>query len=247
MILIFEVVNWELGLTLGVAFVASFMTAYAGFGGALIMVPLFTFLIGPIQAIALTAISGAFAYTHLIPASLKDAHWPELGPVAIGLSVSISIGSHFLVEMDPLVVRFGMGVFILFAATLLISKYRYSGPRGSFTSLIVGGLTGGIVGGAGVPAGPILVIFFLAAHQAIGVQRANIIVSIWLLLMIMLANLLFRGTVNSETFIKAIFVVPLSILGSLAGQYAFKRVPLSWFKHVAHWLLVGIGLSLLFV
>ena len=103
------------------------------------------------------------------------------------------------------------------------------------------------MGGAGVPAGPILVIFFLAAHQAIGVQRANIIVSIWLLLMIMLANLLFRGTVNSETFIKAIFVVPLSILGSLAGQYAFKRVPLSWFKHVAHWLLVGIGLSLLFV
>ena len=112
MILIFEVVNWELGLTLGVAFVASFMTAYAGFGGALIMVPLFTFLIGPIQAIALTAISGAFAYTHLIPASIKDAHWPELGPVAIGLLVSISIGSHFLVEMDPLAVRFGMGVFI---------------------------------------------------------------------------------------------------------------------------------------
>ena len=101
MILIFEVVNWELGLTLGIAFVASFMTAYAGFGGALIMVPLFTFLIGPIQAIALTAISGAFAYTHLIPASIKDAHWPELGPVAIGLLVSISIGSHFLVEIRP--------------------------------------------------------------------------------------------------------------------------------------------------
>tara|TARA_B100001027_G_C16137055_1_gene271888 strand:- start:51 stop:275 length:225 start_codon:yes stop_codon:yes gene_type:complete len=74
LILIFEVVNWELGLTLGIAFVASFMTAYAGFGGALIMVPLFTFLIGPIQAIALTAISDAFAYTHLIPASIKDAH-----------------------------------------------------------------------------------------------------------------------------------------------------------------------------
>ena len=245
MTLIFEALTWELSLAIGVAFFASFMTAYAGFGGALIMVPLLTFLVGPIQAVALTAISGAFAYTHLVPNSIKNAHWAELGPVAVGLLVSISIGSHFLVEMDPASIRLWMGLFIIAAAVLLISKYKYSGRRGPLTSFVVGGLTGGIVGSAAVPAGPILVIYFLAARQAVGIQRANIILGIWLLLMIMLTNLLIRGTVDNETFVKAIFVVPFSMLGSLAGQYAFKRLPLSWFKNVANWLLVGIGSSLL--
>ena len=243
----FDALTWELSLALGVAFFASFTTAYAGFGGALFMVPLFTFLVGPIQAIALTAISGAFAYTHLVPISIKNAHWTELGPVAIGLLVSISVGSSFLIEMDPASLRFGMGLFIMAAAALLISKYKYFGPRGPLAGFIAGGLTGGIVGGAGVPAGPILVIFFLTARQAVGVQRANIILSIWLLLVIVLVNLLIRGTVNNETFIKAIFIVPLSVLGSIVGQFAFKKLPLSWFKNVVHWLLVGIGFSLLIV
>ena len=44
----FETIEITLILATLVAFFASGMTAYAGFGGALVMVPLFTLMIGPI-------------------------------------------------------------------------------------------------------------------------------------------------------------------------------------------------------
>ncbi len=55
-----------------VAYLASGMTAYAAFGGAPVMVPLFTLLIGPVQATALTGICSAIALVHLVPWQLRD-------------------------------------------------------------------------------------------------------------------------------------------------------------------------------
>ena len=43
-----EVIDPMLFAGMHVAFFASGMTAYAGFGGALVMVPLFTLMIGPV-------------------------------------------------------------------------------------------------------------------------------------------------------------------------------------------------------
>ena len=61
-----EVIDPMLFAGMLVAFFASGMTAYAGFGGALVMVPLFTLMIGPVQAIALTGLCSAVALFHLV-------------------------------------------------------------------------------------------------------------------------------------------------------------------------------------
>ena len=65
-----EVIDPVLFAGMLVAFFASGMTAYAGFGGALVMVPLFTLMIGPVQAIALTGMCSAIALVHLVPGQL---------------------------------------------------------------------------------------------------------------------------------------------------------------------------------
>ena len=101
------------------------------------------------------------------------------------------------------------------------------------------------MGGAGVPAGPVMVIYYLAAPEPPSVQRANIMVSVWLLLVIMLANLLMRDAIMAKTAISGLFIAPASIIGALFGQYLFKRAPVTWFKTFAHGLLVVIGISML--
>ena len=103
------------------------------------------------------------------------------------------------------------------------------------------------MGGAGVPAGPVMVIYYLAAPEPPAVQRANIMVSVWLLLVIMLANLVMRDAIAAKTTISAVFIAPASIIGASLGQYLFKRVPVSWFKTFAHGLLVVIGISMLVI
>ena len=78
-------------------------------------------------------------------------------------------------------------------------------------------------------------------------QRANIMFSVWLLLILMLVNLLARGAIDSDTALNALFIAPAAILGAYLGKWLFKRAPVTWFKSFSHGLLIIIGLSLLFV
>ena len=169
-----EVIDPVLFASMLVAFFASGMTAYAGFGGALVMVPLFTLMIGPVQAIALTGMCSAIALVHLVPGQLRVVRWKEAAPLVAGLLVAISLSSGFLVNADPAFVRLCMGAFVLLAAFILIRDLRYKGPRGPVPSFGIGTVTGVIMGGAGVPAGPVMVIYYLAAPEPPAVQRANI-------------------------------------------------------------------------
>ena len=230
-----------------IALFASGITAYSGFGGALIMVPLFTLLIGPVQAIALMGICSAVSLIHVVPGLLRVIRWQEVLPVVAGLIISISIAASFLVEADAGIVRLCMGGFVLLAAAVLILDLRYSGPRGVLPSFSIGAATGVIMGGVGVPAGPVMVIYFLAAPEPAPVQRANIMVCVWLLLVIMLVNLLWRDAIEFKTMLSAALIAPASIFGALLGQYLFRRAPVTWFKNVAHGLLVVIGVSLFLI
>lgn len=243
--MLIEIIDLTLLIGIIVALAAAGMTAYAGFGGALVMVPLFTFLIDPVQAVALTAICSSVALVHVLPGLLKTVKWSEVAPVFIGLVVSASIASHFLVVADVGTIRLGMGIFILLSATVLILDFRYSGPRGHLPSLAVGALTGGIMGGFGVPAGPVMVVYYLAAKEPPAIQRANIMLSVWLLVMVVFGNLLARDAIETTTYLRSAFIIPASILGAILGKHLFIRAPVTWFKHCAHWLLVAIGLSLL--
>ena len=245
--MIFEILDLTLISCFLVALAAAAMTAYVGFGGALVMVPLLTFLLGPVQAVALTGICSLIGLVQVIPSLVRLVKWSEVLPVFLGLLVSVSIGSHFLVTAHPDTIRLWMGAFILVAAAILMSDLKYAGPRGVGPSLAAGAVTGGIMGGAGVPAGPILVIYYLASSETAAVQRANILLSVWLLLGIMLANLILRDAVETTTFLRAGLTVPASILGAFLGQHLFSKAPVTWFRKLAHWLLLAIGASLLII
>ena len=244
---LFEIFDIILLAGMFVAFFASGMTAYAGFGGALVMVPLFTLLIGPVQAIALMALCSAVALIHVIPGLFRVIRWREVLPLVVGLFVSISVASGYLVTADAGFVRLCMGVFVLLSAAILILDLRYSGPRGPVPSFVIGMVTGAIMGGVGVPAGPVMVIYFLAAQEPAPVQRANIMVSVWLLLVIMLVSLLGREAIEVRTALSAGLIAPASILGASLGQYLFRRAPMAWFKTFAHGLLVVIGVAMLVI
>ena len=59
----------------------------------------------------------------------------------------------------------------------------------------------------------------------------------------MLISLLARGVIGMHTLELALFIAPASVIGAIAGRTMFKIAPTAWFKHVAHWLLVAIGIA----
>ena len=126
-----------------------------------------------------------------------------------------------------------------------MSNFSRKGLRGSGISALVGLTCGSIVGGFGVPSGPILVVYFLAATIAVITQRANILFLIWLICLVTSVSLWANDVVEQETLFCALFILPFLIAGASLGSYIFKKAPVSWFKAVTNWLLIAIGTSLL--
>ena len=238
-----DIMGVDLAQGMAAAFLASAMTAYTGFGGGLILVPAFAILFGPIQGIAIAALCGVIGQAQLIPNAVRNARWREAGPLSAAILVSIPLGTLFLVSADPAIIKMGMGVFVLASAFLLMLKVSYRGPRGAAPGAITGLLTGGIMGTIGVPAGPLLVIYYLAASEPPTIQRANIVLGVFAMTAMMLISLLARGVIGMHTLELALFIAPASVIGAIAGRTMFKIAPTAWFKHVAHWLLVAIGIA----
>lgn len=242
-----DVIDIHLAYGFGIALLASMMTAYAGFGGALVMVPLFTFLFGPVQAIGLMGICGMIGQGHLVASQTRYVRWSEAAPVCLAMLVAIGLGTHFLVSANPKTIRIGIGMFVLISAAVLMSNIRYRGPRGPVPSVMVGLVTGGIMGGFGVPAGPVLVVYYLAGSDSPPVQRANILISAYLMIVLALAGLALRNAIETETLLRAVFIAPGSILGAILGRILFRIAPAAWFRPVAYGLLIAIGISAIVV
>ncbi len=240
-----EIINAYLFLSFFIAFFASALTAYVGFGGALIMVPLYTFLFGPIDAIGITTMCSLVSLSPIVLKIIKTIEWVQILPLSVGIIISNILGIKFLTAADPKIISLGIGVFVLASGFILMSDLSYRGPRGPKVSAFVGLICGAVMGGFGVPSGPILVVYFLAAPITVTTQRANIIFPIWLMCLVTSTSLIGNGVLEQEAFFRALFILPFSIIGAGLGSHIFKKAAVSWFKPVANWLLIVIGASLM--
>jgi len=238
---------FDTGLLLGslAALVSGLIQGYSGFAGGLIIVPILAILFSPIEAIAIAAIAALAGSMALITNAVKNADWRETGSVSVAIAISIPLGLLFLVSTDPLIIRRGMGIFILFAAFLLMSGWTYKGTRGHFAGGLTGATSGLVMGAFGVPAGLIFVVYFLSAPVPIVVQRANIIIVVFVALFFLLGGLIVQGAYTAETLARTIIIAPLYLAGSLSGKKLFQIAPAAWFKKAAYTLLLASGLAVL--
>ena len=176
-----------------IAIISGVLHGYTGFGAALFMVPLFTLLFGPMEAIILMVIIAAFGSAQLYPTAARNAQWRELVPVILAIFISTPVGIYLLFSLDAEVIRRAMGGFVLLAALILLSGWVYKGPRGVAASAVAGGLAGIINGATGV-GGPPLAMYFLSAPLPPAVQRANIVIAVTAIVFIALASLMISSS-----------------------------------------------------
>lgn len=240
-----EVLDASLLTAILIAFSASALTAYIGFGGALIMVPLYTLLFGPIEAISITTICSVMGLSYVVSKLIKEIDWSEILPLSVGIVISTFLGIQFLTTADASTITFGIGTFVVISGLILLLDFKYQGKRGVGLNFGVGVACGGIMGGFGIPSGPLLVVYFLAAPISQIKQRAHILFPIWLMCFVTSIALIFEDAVKTETLLRTSMIIPGSLFGAWFGLYIFKKAPVTWFKPIANWILIAIGASLL--
>ncbi len=238
------VLDYRLALAALAVLASALIRGYAGFGVALMMVPSLSILYGPVEAIAVMIMVGFVGQSQLFPGAARTAHWPELGPLLIALIASVPVGTLILFAADPQIMRRAIGVLVVGASVILATGWTYGGRRDSVQGAIVGVLSGLITGSTGLGA-PVAAVYFLSGPYAPKVQRANIIIAMCTLIVVMLVPFAWSGNIDQSTIARSIALSPIAIIGTWLGNRLFHIARQEHYKRYALGLLVITGFAAL--
>ncbi len=82
---------------LGIVMLAGFVHGITGFGGAMVMAPPLSYLIGPAPTVVIALTLETTAAAVVFPDVLSKVRWPTLGYLIIPDCLTVPIGGHLLV------------------------------------------------------------------------------------------------------------------------------------------------------
>jgi uncharacterized protein len=113
---------------------AGFMRGITGFGGAMLMAPPLSMLIGPVPTVVTALILEMAAALVMFP----DA-WPKINKrillyLTIPACFTVPIGGYLLITLDPFIARKVIAAVVVVFSLGLLAGLRYSGSQRPLTS-----------------------------------------------------------------------------------------------------------------
>ncbi|PIW61095.1 MAG: sulfite exporter TauE/SafE family protein [Candidatus Omnitrophica bacterium CG12_big_fil_rev_8_21_14_0_65_50_5] len=146
-----------------VSWLAATISGIAGFGGSLIILPAFSFLIGAKKAIPILTIAWMMGNLSRAVFGYKDIQWTPVIYFCIGALPGAILGSMLFVDLPAQLIMKAIGVFLFFILYLRNFNIRYTLPEKWFIPF--GALVGFLSSVLG-SAGPIGAIGFLSLNFA---------------------------------------------------------------------------------
>jgi len=221
---------------------AGLVRGFAGFGTALIIMPVATGLVPPAEAVATMTLVDMVSWAAIMPRAWNEAARAEVGLLAAGALCAAPLGVALLAVLDPVPVRWVVAAAAGATLLALVSGWRFHGRvRGAGLAGIGGaaGLLGGLTGLGGPP----VILFYLAGPGQAARIRANTILFLGLLDLGILANLVLRDMIGGRAPALALVLVGPYLAGLLAGQRLFTASRERFFRRSAYGIIALAILS----
>ena len=223
---------------------AGFMRGITGFGGAMLMAPPLSMLIGPVPTVVTALILETAAALVMFP----DA-WPKINILlylTIPACFSVPIGGYLLITLDPFIARKVIaGVVVVFSLGLL-AGLRYSGPQRPLTSVVLGGIVGVLLGSTSVGAPPVI-LYLLSGTDPQAVTRANLTVFVTAISVIGLVMLVVAGAATGSLAVSALLLCIPYLAGTWVGGKLFGKLADLTVRRIALLFMLTMGLVILTV
>jgi uncharacterized protein len=201
--------------------VGGFLRGFAGFGGALFMLPILGFFLPPADAIAIVVWIDTCANVHLLPNARADSSRTVVVPLAIGTAATMPLGVHLLLSADPLLMKKLLSGSILLVAVVLLTGWSYRRTVGAPVYAAIGGLSGFVMGATSIAAVPAL--FLGAGNQTAAQNRANFIVWVFIANLLWLFFLALRETSLAVNVTMVAILMPTYVIGTLIGTRVHRN------------------------
>jgi uncharacterized protein len=164
--------NSALAVTLLAAATGGFLRGFAGFGGALIFVPVVSAAFGPKFAAPIFLLMDYALTLPMVVRSIRICRWSTVAPAAVAGLVTAPVGARLLATGDPTTLRWVICGLVVVLLALVISGWRYLGEPKPAASVGVGAVSG-LFGGIGQVSGPPVIAFWISGPYPAATIRAN--------------------------------------------------------------------------
>jgi uncharacterized protein len=171
---------------------AGFMRGITGFGGAMLMAPPLSLLIGAVPTVVTALILETAAALVMFPDALPKINKRVLLYLTPPACFTVPIGGYLLVTLDPLIARKIISMVVAVCSLILLCGLRYTGSHRPATSMILGGIVGVMLGSTSVGAPPVI-LYLLSGPDPQAVTRANLTVFVTAISVIGLVMLFAAG------------------------------------------------------
>ncbi len=231
-----------LPLLVAATFIAGIVRGFAGFGTAMVFIPIAALAVEPINAILIMMTFDLFGPLLLLPRAWRDGEPKDVGLLGIGAIIGLPFGVYLLTQLDPVVFRWMVSILALILLVLLMSGWRYRNPLGALMTSFVGVISGFMCGVAALP-GPAVIMSYMSSPRPPQVIRGNMMM--YLLLVDAMTFIVFaiKGLlVIFPLIIGVVLTVPYAIAGVI-GQWIFNPEKEYIYRRVAYAMIAFSALA----
>ncbi|MEL7027271.1 MAG: TSUP family transporter, partial [Pseudomonadota bacterium] len=203
------------------ALVAGLVRGFAGFGTAMVFLPVAGQFLSPFSALTALMVMDLIGPLPKLRSAMRDGHLPDMVRLGAGAVLMIPVGLWVLGQVDPEVFRYGVSFAALLLLILLASGVRYSGRMTPPLVLGTGGLGGLLAGLVGLP-GPPVIFLYMASKLPPAAIRGNIYTYLVMVDVLILGSLwIMDQLVVAALAVGALLILPYA-LGVYVGAAIFR-------------------------
>lgn len=234
---------WQLVMLFVVSWLAATISGAAGFGGALLLLPILTNILGVKAAVPVLAITQLLGNLSRVWFGRSQIAWKPAGLFLLGALPLSVLGSVLFTTLPSALITRGIGVLLLLVvAAQHVGRTRFATTDGG---LLAGGAVAGFLSGVAGSAGPLGAAIFLGLELpavAYVASEAVTASAMHLTKMVVYQRYALIGLYELQY---GLFLGCAMILGSWTGKRLIERLPRHTFRRGVKLLLVLSALQLL--
>jgi uncharacterized membrane protein YfcA len=233
-------------LYLVATFLGGFTSGLTGFAAGLVVSGIWLHIITPVQTAVLIAAYGLVNQGYGIWKVRHALQWRRILPFVIGGAVGVPLGAHLVTDLNPMHIRFGVGVLLIAYSTYNLAQptFRPVKSRPFFDGIV--GVFNGLLGGLTGLGGVISTIWVQLGGEAKDAQRAIFQPVLFFTMAMTTATFAASGHLLHVGILR-LFVLglPVLLLGLWIGVRLYGKLDDAAFRKLILGLLLLSGLSLI--
>lgn len=222
-----------LGWLLLAVFVAGLVRGFVGFGSAMIIMPVASSVLSPVEAVIFLMAAEMLGPLPNLPAAWRDGAPRDVGRLMIGAVLALPLGLWCLSRMDPGTFGWLISVIVIVLLVLIVSGWRYRGELTRGLTMMTGGLGGFMTGFSGIP-GPPVIMLYMASKLPIATIRANFLLYLLAIDIVLFPLMWVLGLmVWKIALLGLIFGIP-NVIANMLGARLFNPEAERMFRSVAY-------------